>query len=148
MRHLEVGKVAPELSGEDIDGGPMKLGDHRGRIVVVVFWATWCGPCMREIPHEKELVERMRGERFVLLGVNGDVDRSKVKDAIKKEGITWRSWWGGGPDGPIATAWAVSSYPASFVIDGKGVIRHRDLRAAELDRAVDVLVREAKRNAD
>ena len=53
MRGLAVGKAAPEIEGRDVDGNPMKLSDYRGKVVVLSFWGTWCGPCMRFIPDEK-----------------------------------------------------------------------------------------------
>ena len=64
IHSVAVGKVAPDIDGEDIDGKPMKLSQYRGKVVVLVFWGTWCGPCMSLIPHEKALVERLRGRPF------------------------------------------------------------------------------------
>ncbi len=63
---------------------------------------------------------------------------------MKKESITWRSWWdGGGTDGPIAKAWNVKGWPTIYVLDAKGIIRHRDIRDKELDDAIDALLKEA-----
>jgi AhpC/TSA family len=103
LRNLTVGKVAPDIQGEDINGKRMRLSDYRGKVVVLVFWGTWCGPCMGLIPHEKALVERLKDRAFALLGINSDTDREKLQAAIEKEGIAWRSWWDGGNiGGPIA----------------------------------------------
>ncbi len=105
IKSLSVGKVAPEIEGEDIDGKPMKLSDYRGKVVVLVFWGTWCGPCMARIPREKALVERLKGRPFALLGINSDSDRAKLKSVLAEKGITWRSWWDRDPRrGPIATS--------------------------------------------
>jgi thiol-disulfide isomerase/thioredoxin len=149
MRSLAVGRVAPEIEGQDIDGKPMKLSDNRGKVVVLCFWGTWCGPCMAMVPLEKALVERLKGRPFVLLGINSDSDREKLKSVMAEKGMTWRSWWDGGrTGGPIATRWDVHAWPAIIVLDGKGVIRFRGLPhhvAKPLDDAVDSLLEEMKR---
>jgi thiol-disulfide isomerase/thioredoxin len=146
MRSVGVGNVAPEIEGKDTDGKPMRLSDHRGKVVVLVFWATWCGPCMGMIPHEKELVERYKDRPFVLLGINEDTDRGKLKMAVSEHGITWRSWWDGGRvPGPIATRWDVFELASAFVLDAKGVIRFKGLPHSVpklLDEAVESLLKE------
>lgn len=123
MHHLGIGRTAPEIEGEDIDGKPMKLSDFRGKVVMVSFWATWCGPCMGLVPHEKDLLEKMKGRPFALIGVNGDEDRERAKSVSAKEGIRWRSFWSGGPRQGIPVQWGVSGWPTVYVIDGNGVIR-------------------------
>jgi thiol-disulfide isomerase/thioredoxin len=125
MRDLAVGKPAPDIMADDLEGRPMKLSDFRGRVVVVNFWATWCGPCMELIPHERELVKRLEAKPFVLLGVNGDEERDKARQAVRREGMTWQSWWDGGNEGSIATRWNVRGWPAIYVLDRQGIIRHK-----------------------
>lgn len=147
LRNLEIGCTVPELEGEDVDGRPMKLSDSRGKVVVITFWATWCGPCMGMVPDERALVARMKGRPFVLIGVNGDEDRTLAKEVSTQEGITWRSFWDGGPNGPISVRWGVSSWPTVYLIDARGVIRNENLRGEALDRAVEALVTEAERTA-
>jgi hypothetical protein len=94
-------------------------------------------------PHERSLVKRLEGKPFVLLGVNSDTDREKLKQTLKKEQITWRSFWNGGStDGPIAKKWNVRGWPTIYVLDHKGVIRFRDVREKKMDEAVDQLLKE------
>ncbi len=94
-------------------------------------------------PHERSLVKRLEGKPFVLLGINSDSDREALKKVLEKEQITWRSWWDGGSTrGPIASRWNVSAWPTVYVLDPAGVIRFRDVRGEELDKAVDALLRE------
>jgi peroxiredoxin len=138
---LSVGSVAPEIEGRDINGLPMKLSDHRGKVVVLSFWGSWCSPCMAAVARERSLVERLAGRRFVLLGVNSDEDRGHAKEVVQKERMTWRSWWDGIPAGPIATRWGVRGWPMLYVIDSKGVIRYKAGDYDEkLDKAVDALL--------
>jgi hypothetical protein len=97
-------------------------------------------------PHERSLVKRLADKPFALLGINSDQDREKLKEVLKKEHITWRSWWdGGSTNGPIASKWNVRGWPTIYVLDARGVLRYRDLRGKELDDAVDKLLKEMER---
>jgi thiol-disulfide isomerase/thioredoxin len=126
LNHLTVGKVAPGIKGEDLDGKKFKLSDYRGKVVVLNFWASWCGPCMGMVPCEVRLAERMKGKPFALVGVNGDSIRDNAKRAVEKEKITWRSFWSKeGPEGPIPTTWNIPGWPTVFILDPNGVIRFR-----------------------
>ncbi len=94
-------------------------------------------------PHERSLVKKLAGKPFAILGINSDSDREKLKETLKKENITWRSWWdGGGTSGPIASAWNVRGWPTIYVLDKKGVIRFKDVRGDDLDKALNTLLRE------
>ncbi len=125
VQHVWTGQVAPEIEGEDLEGQKLKLSDYRGKVVLLSFWGTWCGPCMAMIPHERKLAEGMAGKPFAMVGVNSDVDRLKARRAVEKEKVTWRSFWSGtnGNDGPIPTAWNVKGWPTVYVLDPKGKIR-------------------------
>ena len=96
------------------------------------------------IPHERALVERLKNEPFALLGINSDGDAKKVKGILEKRKITWRQAVDGSTGGPLATKWGVKSWPTIYVLDAKGVIRHKDLRGEELEQAVVKLIAEAK----
>jgi len=143
---LKVGRPAPEIVGEALDGRPLRLSDHRGKVVVLVFWATWCGPCMAMVPHERELAARLAGEPFALLGVNSDDpgDREKACATAAEKGMAWPSWWDGGLRGRIQTSYDVQVWPTVYVLDPKGVIRHIGPRGEALDGAVDALLAEMK----
>src|SRR3954471_23999116 len=95
-------------------------------------------------PHERSLVKRLENKPFALIGVNSDRDKEKLKEALKAESITWRSFWNGpqGTQGPISQAWHVRGWPTIYVLDGSGVIRYRNVRGDDMDRAVDQLLRE------
>ena len=114
MENLVAGKPAPAIEGIGMDGKPLKLSDYRGKVVVLVFWGTWCGPCMQEVPHERELAERYKGRPFALLGVDCDSDKVAALKVMREQGITWPNWNDGDPgEGPIATAYHVRGFPTS-----------------------------------
>jgi thiol-disulfide isomerase/thioredoxin len=127
-----------------LDGAPLKLGNYRGKIVLLVFWASWCGPCMAAVPHERELANLFKDRPFVVIGVNGDESRQSALKAVAREQIPWRSFWNGdkGSGGPIATAWNVRGWPTTYLIDATGVIRHKDLYDKALDESVEKLVKQ------
>ncbi len=94
-------------------------------------------------PHERSLVKRLANKPFALIGVNSDRNREKLKSVMKKENITWRSFWnGGGTSGPISTKWNVSGWPTIYVLDAKGTIRYKGVRGEAMDEAVDTLLAE------
>jgi thiol-disulfide isomerase/thioredoxin len=146
LRNLRVGKIAPDIEGMDLNGAKFKLTDSRSKVTMLVFWATWCGPCMAMVPHEREIAARMSNKPFTLVGVNGDTDREKAKQVAMRERMSWQSFWNGeeGSAGPISRKWNVTNWPTTYLIDTKGVIRFKDLPPRELDEAVDQLVKEAE----
>ena len=124
-QHLVPGKIAPELEGEDLDGHKFKLSDYRGKVVILSFWASWCGPCMQMLPHECAMAQRLEGKPFAIVGVNGDATQQDAKSAAEKNHITWRSFWNGtgGPWSGTAAAWNVNGWPTVLILDAKGMIR-------------------------
>ena len=145
LRYRSLGKVAAETIGEDLDGQKFKLSDYRGKVVVFYFWATWCTPCVYRIPHEKSLYARMDKNKFAMIGVDSDfkLDRAQVKKYVENKGMAWRQIWDDGSvQGTVARQWGVRSWPTTYVLDHKGVIRFRDVHQKELDHAVDELIRE------
>ena len=92
--------------------------------------------------HERSLVKRLADKPFALVGVNSDRDRMALKEVLKKENITWRSFWNGpsGTGGPISSAWGVRGWPTIYVLDHNGIIRFKNVRGEAMDKAVDVLL--------
>lgn len=144
LTNLAVGRTAPEIRGADHEGKPFSLVDYRGKVVVLTFSGNWCGPCVALYPQERALAEKHRGRPFAVLSVNTDEEVRTLREAIGKGAITWRCWWDGGREGPITTRWGVTSFPSTFVLDRAGVIRFKNLRGKDLDRAVDTLLNEAR----
>lgn len=143
IHNLVIGKPAPEINGVDFHGRPLKLSDYRGKVVALVFWGSWCGPCMREVPHERELAERFKDRPFALLGVNCDGDKRAAVKAIADERITWPNWHDGEPgEGPIVKRYHIRAYPTIMLLDGKGIIRSPRILGPWLDKEVEDLLKE------
>ncbi len=148
MNNLSVGKPAPEIEGVSTKGEPLKLSDYRGKVVVMAFWGSWCGPCMRQIPHERELAERHKDRPFAMLGVNTDKDVEVARKVIEAEGMTWPNWYDGSPhEGPITQRYHIAGYPTVFVIDAEGKIRSKNAFGQALNKLVDELLAEVKQKA-
>jgi thiol-disulfide isomerase/thioredoxin len=146
LHNLTVGKKAPEMEGEDVDGKKFKLSDFKGKVTVLYFWGSWCPPCRAMIPHEVKLAARLKDAPFAMVGINTDNDKDKAKEFLKKEGITWTQVWDGGSTrGPLSTAWKVNAFPTIYVLDAEGIIRYREVRGEAMDHAVDELLAEIKK---
>jgi peroxiredoxin len=144
LLHLARGQIAPEIKGEDVDGKPFKLSDYRGKVVVLDFWNhEGCAACRAMYPKLRSLVERMKDKPFVLLGINSDDERPVLNDLRDKGEITWRFWCDGPyTEGPIVQQWNIRGFPTTYVLDAKGVIRHKGVTGEELERAVESLLKE------
>ena len=89
LLNLAVGQAGSEIEGVDLSGKPLKLSDYKGKVVMLVFWGTWCGPCMAEVPHERELVERYKYKPFAMLGVDCEPDKETARAVIEAQKMTW-----------------------------------------------------------
>jgi peroxiredoxin len=138
LRHLIIGKPAPETEGEDLDGHRMNLRDYRGKVVVLVFWTDSTASGLAE---HRKLAGRLAGEPLSLVGVNCDDNLRKAKAAAEKYEVTWPSFWDK-QSGPISVSWNVRGWLTTIVLDAKGVIRYREVRGGELNKAVEALLRE------
>lgn len=145
IEHLRVGCVAPEIEGTDADGVAFRLSDYRGKVVYLTFSANWCGGCVAAYPAERKFVEQWRDEPFALLSVSGDETIDTLREAIGSGDITWRCWWDGGRDSPICTRWHIDAWPTIYLLDAKGVIRHKEHGGENMTPIIEGLIRDAKR---
>lgn len=149
LRFHAVGMPATEIAGVDLDDKAMTLGEYKGRVVLLTFWGTWCFPCMKLVPHERELVAAHQGRPFAVVGVNCDDDAQKARDAVTRTQMSWRSFKNeAGERAAITKDWKVIGFPTLYVIDHHGVIRKRWVGAPpaeEMGHVVKVLVDAAKK---
>jgi thiol-disulfide isomerase/thioredoxin len=127
------GMQAPNLAGMTPDSSTYALNQMRGKVVLVDFWASWCGPCRRENPNVKALYEKYKDKGFEILGVSLDSNRDAWIKAIATDGLTWkhisdlRGWQSG-----HAELYSVSSIPQTVLLDREGKIIQRNLRGEAL----------------
>lgn len=138
------GQSAPALRTTDVSGRPVQLADHRGKLLLLNFWASWCGPCRVEMPSLVRLPELFGEDRLVVVGLNVKEGPRAVSLFLQRTGVQMPVWMD--PQGEITRAWGVSVYPTTFILDRQGRMRQRirgevDWSASEplawLDRWMD-----------
>jgi thiol-disulfide isomerase/thioredoxin len=117
---LSLHKMAPAFEVTAMDGSKFNLDAMGGRVVLIDFWATWCGPCNRELPHMKQIAKEFAGQPLVILSVSWDQDEGKWKDFIAKNEMTWLQYRD--PDHKLSDQFGINSIPHYFTIDSDGVL--------------------------
>ena len=113
---------APDFTLRQIDGPNLRLGEQRGRVVLVNFWATWCGPCRVELPHLSRLHDKYRSSGLLLLGVNIDEDPTVAKALVSKMGLTFPVLLDSKKE--VVGNYDLNAMPATVLIDRDGRVRH------------------------
>jgi peroxiredoxin len=119
---------APDFTLKTMDGPNLRLQEQRGRVVMVNFWATWCGPCRQEMPQLNKLYEKYRGSGFVLLGVNVDDDTRNAASVAGKLGVKFPVLLD--TDKAVSKRYELATMPSTVIIDRDGKVRyvHRGYR--------------------
>ena len=137
-----IGAMAPELAFPDPEGKIRKLSDLRGKVVLIDFWASWCGPCRRESPNVRNVYQKYHDQGFEVFSVSLDRDGNSWKKAIKDDQLVWPNhvsdlkYW----SSEAAAIYGVRSIPAMFLLDREGRIVAKDLRGAALENAVREMI--------
>ena len=142
---INIGNKAPELIGKSVDGKTIKLSDTKGELVLLDFWAAWCGPCRRENPNVVHAYNQYKdknftnGKGFTVFSVSLDRTADAWKKAIADDKLTWpyhisdlKGWYS-----KHAAVYGVRSIPTNFLLDENGVIVAKNLRGPSLDAALE-----------
>ena len=136
---LSVGSRAPEIGLADRAGRRARIGSYRGQVVIVDFWASWCGPCREEMPVLERLYRRYRGQGLRVVGINLDRNWSNAEEMLQRIPTSFRMVHD--PESSVARRYGLSRMPSSYVIDHRGIVRHisagfRASDAQAIERAV------------
>ncbi len=142
LKRLEkVGKPAPEFATEDVKGNPVRLSAYRGKYVLVDFWATWCSPCIAELPRLQAAYRTYHDSGFEIISVSLDENKSAVSDFVKVRGMPWPQVHNASSAADLVDAFGVITIPAVYLIDPEGSIIRLDLRGKALDETLGRLVK-------
>jgi tetratricopeptide (TPR) repeat protein len=133
---------APVFTVKTTDGKSLSLEKLKGKVVLLDFWASWCGPCRDDMPEVRKIWKRYGGDRFLIIGVNLDSNERDFRSYAEEEMITWPQYFEGrGWNNTIARLYGVNAIPHSVLIDQDGIIIHRGLRGGRLSNAIGELLK-------
>jgi len=137
QRALAEGSKFPDFDEKDLAGNPLSIAQYKGKVVLVDFWATWCGPCVAELPNVLKAYEAHHSAGFEIIGISLDEQEQKLKDFIKAKNMPWAQYFDGkGWKSKMAGKYGVNSIPATYLLDGEGKIIGKNLRGESLEKAV------------
>lgn len=140
MRGTTIGYTATNFTQNTPEGKPIKLSDYKGKVVLVDFWASWCGPCRAENPNVVAAYQKYKGKGFTVLGVSFDQNKERWLEAIQKDQLTWDhvsdlKGWGN----EVGRIYNITSIPQNLLIDKDGKILDKNLRGPALEEKLQEL---------
>lgn len=137
-------RMAPPFAVTTMDGQHISLDDLNGKVLLLDFWATWCGPCREALPHVQEMARKFKGQPLVILSVSVDEDEDKWREFVTKNEMTWPQYYDGGFTGPVATMFDVKAIPHTFTIDADGVLQDEHIGDAYIEGKLKKLLARAQ----
>jgi peroxiredoxin len=139
---IRIGQPAPDLSLPDRSGHAIQLSSMKGSVVLIDFWASWCGPCRLNNPHLVKFYGKYHEKGFQILGVSLDENGDAWRTAVGQDHLSWpqvndnKGW-----NAPSAATYGVNAIPASFLVDKEGIVRGLNLVGWGLESKVKTLLK-------
>jgi thiol-disulfide isomerase/thioredoxin len=137
-------RMAPAFAVTTLDSRHVSMDDLQGKVVLMDFWATWCGPCREALPRIREMAKKFQGQPLVILSVSLDPDEQKWKEFVARNGMTWPQYRDGGFTSPIAKMFGVNAIPHTFTIDADGVLPEEHIGDASIEGKIKKLLAHAR----
>lgn len=142
-RKLAIGGEPLDFNVKSTDGKTLSPAAFKGKVLLIDFWATWCGPCVKEMPHVKQVYDKYHSKGFEIVGISLDQSRDRLDQYVKTNAIAWPQyfdgkWW----NNDVAVRYGIKSIPATILVDRSGKIRYKSLRGKQLENAVQQLLTE------
>jgi peroxiredoxin len=132
---LKIGATFPDFEVKDLTGAPLSVARFKGKAVLIDFWATWCGPCITELPAVLAAYSRYKDKGFEIIGISLDRDEATLKRFIADRKMTWPNYFDGQEwKSPLAAKYGVNAIPATYLLDGEGRIVAKNLRGPALEQ--------------
>jgi thiol-disulfide isomerase/thioredoxin len=137
-------RMAPQFDVTTIDGQNLSMDELQGKVVLIDFWATWCGPCREALPHIHSIADKFRGEPLIVLSVNLDTDEKKARDFVAEHHMTWPQYLDGGFGGSMAKSFGVHEIPHTFTVDADGIVQDEKIGDASIEGKLKKLLARAR----
>ncbi len=146
LAYLQTPVPIQDTIGVDLDGNEQNIDQYRGKVLLIDFWATWCGPCLVKFPHMREIKTTYAERPFEILGISADYDPSDITTFLKDNDLPWDIWFAGFNQG-VVKEWNISEFPTVYLVDHTGMIVARDPSDQQLDAMLVELVTKAEQAA-
>lgn len=132
-----LGEMVPDFEATDLEGEPISFEVYRGKVLLVDFWAVWCGPCVAEMPNVKKIYEKYNDKGFDIIGISLDQNEQTLRDYLKENDIPWRQVFSGkGWNSPVSRQYGIYAIPTMWLIDKDGKLISHKARGEKLESLV------------